>query len=132
MAPTVSGFNCRSQLLPHIVDHYATVKPEAIYAEYPVSLMGYEDGYQPITFKAFANAINGIAWWLVNKLGPGNGEILAYVGPNDLRYPALVLGAVKAGYRVSDMLIGSLSRMVNEKLTMADVPYIASEQRRGS
>ncbi|PYI07034.1 acetyl-CoA synthetase-like protein [Aspergillus sclerotiicarbonarius CBS 121057] len=99
-APDASGFNPRTQLVPHIVDHYATVKPEAIYAEYPVSLVTYEDGYRPITFKAFANAVNGIAWWLVEKLGPGNGEILAYVGPNDLRYPALVLGAVKAGYRM--------------------------------
>ncbi|EIT74140.1 hypothetical protein BDV35DRAFT_403939 [Aspergillus flavus] len=101
MATTnASAFNPRTQLLPHIVDHYAKVKPEAIYAEYPISLMTYEDGYRPITFRLFANAINGIAWWLTEKLGPGNGEILAYVGPNDLRYPALVLGAVKAGYRM--------------------------------
>ncbi|KAE8346860.1 hypothetical protein BDV24DRAFT_174499 [Aspergillus arachidicola] len=99
-ATDASAFNPRTQLLPHIVDHYAKVKPEAIYAEYPVSLMTYEDGYRPITFRLFANAINGIAWWLTEKLGPGNGEILAYVGPNDLRYPALVLGAVKAGYRM--------------------------------
>ncbi|KAI2996525.1 hypothetical protein CBS147346_9312 [Aspergillus niger] len=98
--PDVSQFDPRTQLLPHIVDHYAKVKPEAIYAEYPVSLMSYDDGYRPITFKAFANAINGIAWWLTEKLGPGDGETLAYVGPNDLRYPALVLGAVKAGYRM--------------------------------
>ncbi|RAK99268.1 NRPS-like enzyme [Aspergillus ibericus CBS 121593] len=99
-ATNTSEFNPRTQLVPHIVDHYATIKPEAIYAEYPVSLMTYEDGYRPITFKAFANAVNGIAWWLVEKLGRGDGEILAYVGPNDLRYPALVLGAVKAGYRM--------------------------------
>ncbi|KAL2835427.1 hypothetical protein BJY01DRAFT_259225 [Aspergillus pseudoustus] len=91
-------FNPQTQLLPHIVDHYAATKPKAIYAEYPVSLTTYADGYRPITFKAFANAINGIAWWLSEKLGPGDGEILAYVGPNDLRYPVLVLGAIKAGY----------------------------------
>ena len=103
MAAThASGFNPRTQLVPQIVDHYATVTPEAIYAEYPVSPMTYEDGYRPITFKAFANAVNGIAWWLVEKLGPGDGEILTYVGPDDLRYPALVLGAVKAGYRVRE------------------------------
>ncbi|GFN18907.1 NRPS-like enzyme [Aspergillus tubingensis] len=98
--PDASQFDPRTQLLPHIVDHYAKVKPDAIYAEYPVSLMSYDDGYRPITFKAFANAINGIAWWLTEKLGPGDGETLAYVGPNDLRYPALILGAVKAGYRM--------------------------------
>ncbi|KAL2785317.1 acetyl-CoA synthetase-like protein, partial [Aspergillus keveii] len=94
----ISAFDERTQLLPHIVDHYARVKPDAIYAEYPVSPTSYENGYRPITFKAFANAINGIAHWLVDQLGHGNGEILAYLGPNDLRYPALVLGAIKAGY----------------------------------
>lgn len=99
-ATDTAGFNPRTQLVPHIVDHYAKIKPDAIYAEYPVSLTTYEHGYRPISFKAFANAVNGIAWWLLERLGPGNGEILAYVGPNDLRYPALVLGAIKAGYRV--------------------------------
>ncbi|KAE8133310.1 NRPS-like enzyme [Aspergillus pseudotamarii] len=97
-APEISSFDPRTQLIPNIIDHYAQVKPDAIYAEYPISPMSYEDGYRPITFRALANAINGIAWWLTEKLGPGHGEILAYVGPNDLRYPALVLGAVKAGY----------------------------------
>ncbi|GAA87321.1 NRPS-like enzyme [Aspergillus luchuensis] len=99
-ATDTAGFNPRTQLVPHIVDHYAKIKPDAIYAEYPVSLTTYEHGYRPISFKAFANAVNGIAWWLLERLGPGNGEILAYVGPNDLRYPALVLGAIKAGYRM--------------------------------
>ncbi|PWY91620.1 NRPS-like enzyme [Aspergillus sclerotioniger CBS 115572] len=133
MAATVSGFNPRTQLLPHIVDHYATVKPEAIYAEYPVSSMGYEDGYRPITFKAFANAINGTAWWLVDKLGPGNGEILAYVGPNDLRYPALILGAIKAGYRMfltsprnSVAAHSSLLKRLNCTKLVAPVPRPAS------
>ncbi|KAJ5929819.1 acetyl-CoA synthetase-like protein [Penicillium verhagenii] len=87
-----------TQLLPNLVDHYAKTKPEAVYAEYPVNPLSYDDGYRPITYKAFANAINGLAHWLTNELGPGHGEMLAYLGPNDLRYPALVLGAVKAGY----------------------------------
>ncbi|OJZ83061.1 hypothetical protein ASPFODRAFT_141998 [Aspergillus luchuensis CBS 106.47] len=93
-----SGYDPRSELLPNIFDHYAQVKPEAIYAEYPVNPITYEEGYRPITYKALANAINGVAGWLTKTLGPGTGETLAYLGPNDLRYPALVLGAVKAGY----------------------------------
>ncbi|PYH90761.1 acetyl-CoA synthetase-like protein, partial [Aspergillus ellipticus CBS 707.79] len=88
-------FNPRAQLLPHIIDHYAHVRPDAIYAEYP---RDDATGYQPITYKAFANAINGIAGWLTAQLGPGHGEVLAYVGPNDVRYPVLVMGAIKAGY----------------------------------
>jgi acyl-CoA synthetase (AMP-forming)/AMP-acid ligase II len=122
-----SAFDERSQLLPHIVDHYARVKPDAIYAEYPVLPRTYEDGYRPITFKAFANAINGIAHWLVDQLGHGNGEILAYLGPNDLRYPALVLGAIKAGYCVSGLRC--LPRRTVELTKILDVSYLAAEQR---
>ncbi|RAL08514.1 NRPS-like enzyme [Aspergillus homomorphus CBS 101889] len=95
---SASDFNPRDQLVPHIVDHYARVQPEDVYAEYPRNVSSLEDGYQAITYKALANAIDGIAHWLVKQLGPGHGETLTYVGPNDLRYPALVLGAVKAGY----------------------------------
>jgi thioester reductase-like protein len=80
------------------VDHYAKFKPDQLYAEYPRSPTSYDEGFRPITYRAFANAINGNAWWLTKTLGRGNGEPLAYIGPNDLRYPALVLGAVKAGY----------------------------------
>ncbi|PLB43654.1 NRPS-like enzyme [Aspergillus steynii IBT 23096] len=91
-------FNPRTELLPNIVDHYAKVKPDALYAEYPKSPLTYEHGYRQVTFRDLANAVNGVAAWLTEKLGPGNGEILPYVGANDVRYPALVLGAAKAGY----------------------------------
>lgn len=89
-----------TQLLPNLVDHYAKSKPDAIYAEYPINSMNYDEGFHRVTYKIYANVINGIAHWLTENLGPGNGEILAYVGPSDLRYPALVLGAVKANYCV--------------------------------
>ncbi|KAJ5726313.1 NRPS-like enzyme [Penicillium malachiteum] len=89
----------RNQLLPNLIDRYALIKPDAIYAEYPVNPTSYDKGYRKITYKNFANAINGIAHWLTEQLGPGDGKgVLAYTGGNDLRYPALVLGAVKAGY----------------------------------
>jgi thioester reductase-like protein len=94
----MADFRPEEELLPHIVDHYAKFKPDQLYAEYPRSPATYNEGFRPITYRAFANAINGIAWWLTETLGRGNGEPLAYTGPNDLRYPALVLGAVKAGY----------------------------------
>ncbi|KAJ5634499.1 NRPS-like enzyme [Penicillium herquei] len=93
-----SDLDPRTQLIPNLVDHYAATKPNALYAEYPTNPMSFDDGYRTITYKAFANAINGLANWLTETLGRGNGEVLCYVGPNDLRYPALVLGAVKAGY----------------------------------
>ena len=93
-------------LVPDIVDQRAQTKPETLYAEYPVSTLSYEEGYRKITYGDFANAVNGAAWWLFNTLGPGSDfEALAYIGPNDLRYPALILGAAKAGYIVRSLCI---------------------------
>jgi len=92
----------KDQLLNHVVDYVARVKPQALYAEFPLSPLSYEAGFRKITYGTFANAIDRIAWWLYDNLGPGeNFEALAYIGPNNFAYPALILGAVKAGYKVS-------------------------------
>ncbi|CAD6582894.1 MAG: hypothetical protein ASARMPRED_001098 [Alectoria sarmentosa] len=88
-------------LVPHLVDKRAALTPDTVYSEYPVSTLTYDEGYRKITYRDFANAINGAARWLVDTLGPGKDfETLAYIGPNDIRYPALILGAVKAGYKL--------------------------------
>lgn len=97
--PTV--LHRKKQLLPNIVDGIAKIRPEAIYAEIPRSRTSYESGYRKITYKDLANAINGVAWLLEKHLGRGKKqETLAYIGPNDLGYIFMVLGAVKAGYKV--------------------------------
>ncbi|KAL3493686.1 NRPS-like enzyme [Aspergillus germanicus] len=98
MANYRDDFSVYSTLLPHQIDHFAKTKPDAVYAEYPLSPTSYDLGFRLITFRDLANTVNGIAWWLARILGLGNGEVLAYIGPNDLRYPTLVLGAIKAGY----------------------------------
>ena len=90
------------QLLPNIVDGMARARPEALYAETPASYSSYDSGYLKITYRDLANAVNGIAWLLLEKLGPGHDfETIAYVGPNDLSYPIIILAAVKAGYKAS-------------------------------
>jgi len=80
----------QNELLPHIVDHLSRVRPDAIYAEYPHSPTTYAEGYRAITYRQFANAINGCARWLVDTLGPGQREVLPYIGSNDVRYPVLI------------------------------------------
>lgn len=89
------------KLLNHIVDEIAAQDPLAVYAELPRSSETLDDGFQKVTYAQFSNAINGMAWWLVQSLGPGKDfETLAYIGPNDLRHNILLLAAVKAGYKV--------------------------------
>lgn len=95
------------KLLNNMVDYLALAKPQAPFAEYPKSPTTYSAGFQKINYATFANAVNGIAWWLKDNLGPSTSfETLAYIGPNDLRYNALVLGAVKVGYKVTSKPLG--------------------------
>jgi acyl-CoA synthetase (AMP-forming)/AMP-acid ligase II len=102
----VSSQVLQDRLVPNIIDRRAKLEPHAPYAEYPVSATSYAEGFRRITIADFANAINGAAWWIHKTLGPGSSShgqakrTLAYIGPNDLRYPALVVGAAKAGYMV--------------------------------
>ncbi|KAI3335182.1 putative NRPS-like enzyme [Ustulina deusta] len=85
-------------LLPHVVDRVARNSPDTAYGLWPTSPTSYEEGYQTITYSQLANAVNGLAWWLVEQLGPGQGDVVAYIGPNDVRLTALLLAAIKANY----------------------------------
>lgn len=97
-APTVNT----KQLLVNIIDGVAHSEPETVYAEVPRNPATYEEGFRQITYRDLANAVNGIAWWLQENLGPGkNFETVCYMGGNDIRYNAVLLGCVKAGYKVS-------------------------------
>ncbi|KAI4196585.1 MAG: hypothetical protein LQ350_006457 [Teloschistes chrysophthalmus] len=72
-----------------------------VYAELPWSPTTFQAGFRQVTYANFANAINGVAWWLSEELGSSDDfETLLYIGPNDLRHNLLLLGAVKAGYKM--------------------------------
>lgn len=89
------------QLLNNIFDGTATTRHSAIYIGVPMSFHSYELGYRKTTYRALANAVNGVAWWLQQELGQGQDhQTLVYVGPNDITYVTIILGAVKAGDKV--------------------------------
>jgi hypothetical protein len=91
----------RKQLFNHLIDGLAHTRPEASWARIPKNESSYEDGYRKVSYKMMANAINGLAWWIKDELGESKGfETLAYFGSWDPRYILLLLGAVKAGYKV--------------------------------
>jgi hypothetical protein len=93
----------KPQLLVNILDGMARTRPQALYAEFPVSATTYADGFFKVNYAAFANVVNGMAWWLETNLGRGkNFETLAYIGPHDIRYNALLLAAVKTRYKVRE------------------------------
>ena len=89
------------QLLNHIIDESAAAEPNAPCFEIPRSNVSYEAGFRTVTRRQFANAVNGVAWWIKDSLGPGKDfETLAYFGSWDVKYNLLLFGAVKAGYKV--------------------------------
>ena len=91
----------KNQFLPNVVDRRAVEHPEAVFGEYPLSPQTYGHGFRSVTYKDLANVINGLAHWLKKTLGvAGSSEHLPYLGPNDVRYPALILAAVKVGHTV--------------------------------
>jgi acyl-coenzyme A synthetase/AMP-(fatty) acid ligase len=90
----------QNDLLPHVVDRLARERPDAVYGAWVT-----DSSVVAITYAQLSSIVNSLAWWLVEQLGgPGDyglqPEVLTYVGPNDVRYSALVLAAAKTGYVV--------------------------------
>lgn len=87
------------RLLPHIVDEIAASEPSRPFQYQPRSNKA-EDGWVPVTYKEFANAINHVAHIVSKTVKQNSTEefpTFAYVGPNDVRYGILTLAAIKAG-----------------------------------
>ncbi|KAI1130967.1 putative NRPS-like enzyme [Nemania abortiva] len=101
MATTHSSIACwQHDLVPHIVDRLSRKLPDAAYGLWPVSPTSYEAGFRTITYSQLANVVNGLAWWLEKQIGPGHGDVIAFVGPNDVRLTGLLIAAVKTGHVV--------------------------------
>lgn len=87
------------RLLPQVVDHHARTDPGRIYASIPRSTTDLKQGFQDVTMVSLAAMVNRIARWLEQSIGVGGLDTLAYIGPADIRYAVVFLGAVKAGYK---------------------------------
>ena len=99
--PASDRVDISRQLMPVVIDQIAKEEPETSF----ISLSN-ETGYTTITFSQYANAINGVAWWLEHNIGKGDlGEALAYLGTGggDIYYAILLIAAHKAGYYVSSI-----------------------------
>lgn len=92
--------NIGLRLLPNFIDEVALVNPDLLFVEVPRST-SVDEGLYKITFGGLARSIDKCASWIRNQLGTDREfSTLAYMGPHDLRYLFLVIGACKAGYKV--------------------------------
>lgn len=89
------------RLITSVIDQIAEEEPEPAWIVAPASDVSHN-----LNYRQFANAINGVSWWLEREIGRGNGFtslVFFGTGGGDVRYPILLLGAVKAGYYVSSL-----------------------------
>ena len=90
-------------LLPALIDVRARKTPMHTFAALPCKFNTLEAGLRHITYGEFAVAIDRAAFWLDSVLGKVQGaqrDVFAYSGPTDLRYPILVIAAIKTGRKV--------------------------------
>lgn len=95
------------RLLPQVVRDIARAQPEKIWGSLPLDRQSAKLGYENITYRRFAYAVDRAAVWLKENLEPqrlGPFEHLAYLGVPDSRYQIFTLAAIKAGFRVSRKL----------------------------
>lgn len=95
-----------SRFLPNRINTIALEQPSK-----PFICLPRDDdvsGFEDMTYKQFANAINGASHFLDDKLEKceiNAFDTIAYIGENDLRYLILVVAAVKTGRKVSHYTI---------------------------
>ncbi|KAI0479311.1 hypothetical protein GGR56DRAFT_673241 [Xylariaceae sp. FL0804] len=101
-APCSPDSGEKPQLLTEMLDNLARTKPNELYSIYPESPDSYDEGFRELTWERFANAVNGLAWWLTIQLGTASPalETVTYTGPNDFRCGAIVLACSKAGLKL--------------------------------
>ncbi|KAJ5232385.1 hypothetical protein N7468_005341 [Penicillium chermesinum] len=119
------------RLLPHVVDYYAHQEPDRVFAAISTS-ESVPNGFEDITMKAMASAVNHMAWWLSKllKSRPSDKQrTLAFIGPADLRYAVMLLAAIKTNWRsdVSALLYADSLRSMAKGLQKFD-PSMACKQ----
>ena len=118
------------RLIPHLIDERANQDWKQ-----PITSVSRSadpiDGFDDITYRQFANAINHCAWWMQTVLGTSHEHnAIAYTGPSDIRYGILTIAAIKTGFKVSHTFEWS-SKSVEAESTIA-VCSLAQKHSCGS
>jgi len=83
-----------------VLDQLADTNPSRIYAAIPKT-SDVKDGYRDISVADLARCVDFMAWWIEDKFGRSESfETITFIGLSDLRGPALLMAAVKTGYKV--------------------------------
>ncbi|KAJ5533542.1 NRPS-like enzyme [Penicillium frequentans] len=94
----MSSSGNKGRLLTHVLDEFAQDSPNSLYCIHPIS-QASDNEWRFISVQQFSHAVDRLAWWIDQKLGEQKEQqVLAYIGTNDLRYGAFILGCMKSGH----------------------------------
>ncbi|KAJ8119138.1 hypothetical protein OPT61_g31 [Boeremia exigua] len=89
------------RLIPHIVDDNARRYPERICFSFPVSSTDLRRGFQDVSWRCFANAVNKMAYFVQRRVGVSSEcPTFMYMGYPDIRTHITLVAAMKTGHRV--------------------------------
>ena len=84
-----------------VVDQLATETPQDLWVKAPGSSDGEVD-WHDVTWLQLARAVDAMAHWMEIHLGSATeNEPVAHMAIGDIRYPIVILVAMKTGYKVS-------------------------------
>lgn len=105
------------RLIPSLVDELADSNPTRVFAMVPRS-SHFGDGLIDVTISTFAKAVDRAAFWIESLVGKSDdSSVIAYLGPNDLRYMIIAIAARKVGYQT---LLSSPRNSVEGHLSLFD------------
>lgn len=86
-----------------MIDEISLSDPDRPFISIPKSELLIQ-GYSDVSYRQFAKAVNRCSWWIKETIGQGikgDSKTVFYLGPLDIRYLIILLGAVKTGHVVS-------------------------------
>lgn len=90
--------NIGRRLIHDVVDAGAAKNPSKVVFEYQ-ACTGAD--WRPVNYALLQTAMNRMAWWLTDAMKGYDSGSFCYVGPPDVRYYVITLGASKASLKVS-------------------------------
>ncbi|KAF3015839.1 hypothetical protein G7054_g6817 [Neopestalotiopsis clavispora] len=100
MSTSASG-KIGQRLLPVIIDEVAQNDPNRTWACLPVDDYDLSQGFEDVTYAAFANAINKLAYFIEKTFGRSDKfDTIIYLGIPDIRYYMLPYAACKTGHKI--------------------------------
>jgi acyl-CoA synthetase (AMP-forming)/AMP-acid ligase II len=116
--PQQYGGEIGKRLFPVIIDEVARNDPDRAWASLPIDDYDLSQGFEDISYAAFANGINMLSHHIVAAFGRAKDfETIVYLGTSDIRYYMLAYAACKTGYKI---LFNSPMNALDFQLSLLD------------